>query len=591
MKKTVLLMAAGLAAVAANAQSVQMAKEATRPTSDLNFSTAAQLGAKVHQSQVVKHTATLAGKAQEAAAVDPITSVANGVYYNKPAGTLFQTYGADGYGWAVDILMFRAYEQFDFIDQSANPALSKWLFGTNDASQNVDEKDNRTFHFMGASTAEGRFYYAPTLKNGSGFRAISYTIGEEGYYAKQGNATCMSATSGITPMSFLSDHSCTNNYYGWSSWNNDHYLFGTGSTTNDEDGTTEIFIGAMQSFPAPMSPLYVESIDLPVFTFDSKNPMKDGELALEVYLGESEEAAFVLTANADDFNFDLDDQGEIRYYDTDYNKLYVGHIHFAIKGIDAFGTPTEEPFVINDEFTVAIYGFDKVNIGMGSTTNLDPDGLEGSGVITNQGHVYHYQSPLSFNISINGLLDNILNNGDVEATDGNTYPTWYVMVSEDGATYQNGIFTDLEGALFYTACEWFTEDGDENYSIYYADNFPEWITSIVATEYGEPQEGAIADTYQIGFTAEPLPADVKGRGYFVFLEGRGIVCEDPIFVYQGDAQTAWDMALETLEEPEALTAVRVDNNKQQKAYSLFGQQVNGNYKGIVIVNGQKQIRL
>lgn len=585
MKKAVLLMAAGLMAVAANAQTVQMAKEAVKaPNANVNFSTQAQKAEKIHKSQMIAPKRALLQKAEEGMTIAPVASVANGVYYTLPLGIMYQNFGADGYGYYNDIVRYAAYTDVNFTDKSKNPANSQWTLNDNSINELLNEEGN-ILVWNSPSLEDGYSYPIPYLKNGR----VSYHYGETGRMDTQyGYPARVAATSSIQPISWLSDHTSEMAYYGWSSFNDKHYLFGAGSTTN-ADGEVETFIGTEQKFPAPVSPLYAESIDLSVYTFSAKNAIPAGkELTLEIYIGEELEVpAYTLTATAEDLTYSLEEDGSLSFIDDeDYGNVYRANLHFANKGIDAFGTETEEPFVINDSCRIYIMGFDGVDVGIGSTQNIAPENLEGAGIITDNGKIYHFQSPLNFNITFNGLMDAVVNYGDVEANDGNTYPTWYVEVAADGASYRNGIFGDLDGALFYTGTEWFSEEGDENYTMHYTENFPEWITGIEATVYREPEQGNIADSYIIGFTCEPLPAGVAGRGYFVCIEGRGVVCPDPIFVYQGDAQTAWEEAVAT----DGIQAVHAEK-VAKTSFNLFGQPVNSNFKGFVVVEGQKQIRL
>jgi len=450
--------------------------------------------------------------------------------------------------------------------------------------------DHKSFEIALTPSQEGYFYNVPSIANGTS----SYQIGEEGNYYKQGHTTRMSTTTDITPMSFVTDHSAQYQYYGWSRWNNSHYLFGYGSTTDDSTNVTENFVGCEEFFPAPMSPLYVESVDVPCYSF-TKTPMADGAaLTMSIYVGESEEP-IVLTATAENFSIDQQQDGSDYSFTTDYGELYVANLHFSIKTVDVFGTEMEAPFVLDDSCTVVISGFENVKLGFGSCQNQDPYLLPSAGIITDQDHEYHYQSELRFAVTFNAMFDMVMNAGDVVSTDGDTLPSWYVCIASDGLSFANGIFNDIDGALFYTASTWTSEEGDDHYT---AINTPDWITETIATYYGkELQEGDIESTYSVGFHAEKLPEGVASRGQFVFIEGRGYTCEDPIFVFQlsdnatqDDLNAAWNMAVAQLEEFTGITAVSAKATADNKTYNLFGQTVDGNYKGIVVVNGVKQIR-
>lgn len=578
MTKTVLFMAAGLVAFAANAQSVQMAKHAVA-RADQNFSTQA---VAVEKAKAPQLNVTLAEQMGEGVDVAPLTSAANGVYYKQPAGTMYMQWDVDGRGYGADFVMYQAYGDVVFYDECKTPKNSKWTLNSTSMNDYVEE-DGRTLVWNAPSLQDGYAYPMLTLANGR----YSYTLCEEGRLYQQGYTTRMTATPGITPLGFLTDHNSAAGYYGWSGFNTRHYLYGTGSYVDEESGAELTFVGCQETLPAPMSPLYVESIDMPCYTFTAAEAIPAGqELTLDIYVGEAEEPTYTLTAAAEDFTYTLDETGVAESIDSDYGTLYVGNVHFAIKGEDAFGTATEEPFVLNDSCTVVLTGIngEGVDVGFGAYQNYDPDALQSAYILLSDGTSIRFRSEFQFKVVFNAMFDQIMNRGDVEATDGSTYPSYYVKIAEDGTGSTNAIFSDLDGALFYTGSEWYNEDGDENYSMYMPDNFPTWITGLTVAQYGEVEEGDIADIYTVGFTAEPLPADVAGRGYFVYLQGRGIVCELPIFAYQGDIEAAWEDAQST-----GIKAVRVET-KKANAVNLFGQPVSADYKGIVIADGQKQIR-
>lgn len=594
MKKSLLLMAASMTVAGLSAQSlvsgqkVQMAQK--QLPADVNFTMQAQSAVKALKTTLSQPQSALMMKAE--ANNMPKRSYANGVYYNQPAGTMYQTSDAEGMGYSVDFLRFPAYFDVPFYDESKNPSRSTWTLSTTDLTQYVEE-DGRTYLWSQQPLAyEDGLYSYPmlTLTNVRN----SYTLGDERKNdpdAQTSYDTKMTSTATITPLSFFAARNNQYNYYGWSSFNDKHYLFGSGSTTSKE-GVFQTFVGVEQKYPAPISPLYVESLDLSIFTFASTptKAMPEGtSLVLGIYRPDSDEPFVTMEATSDDFTYILDGSEPYAIHD-DYGDVYMGNLHFAIKGEDAFGTATEEPFVLDSECVVRIWGFQDVEIGMGSVNNYAPDALPGSGIICDDGAVYHFSIDLCFDLCFNGMFDTVLNAGDVESTSGETYPSYYVEIENDGASSHNYVFSDLDGALFYTGSTWFNEDGDENYSAY---ELPDWITSLEVSLYSEPSDGEIESTYNVGFTAEPLPNDVKGRGYFVYLQGRGVYSEMPIFAFQGDPETAWDDAVANENDPNA-SAIKVitmvGEKKAAPMVNLFGQQVSDSFKGIVVVDGQKQIR-
>lgn len=606
MKQTLLLTAAALTFAGVSAQSLNLSQKVKmaekQQSADLNFTIQKESVAKVHKTTLMQPQAVMAKSSINTNM--PKHTLANGVYYKQPAGTMYQASEANGMAYSADFLRFPAYFDVPFYDESKRPALSTWTLGSQDLTQ-YREEDGRTYLWSQQPLVyeENSFYSYPmlTLNNGRN----TYALGDEHRNdpdATSSNDTRMTATSAIVPLTYFSNRNGQYNYYGWGGANGKHFLFGAGYRVdfdtqeieyNEETGEMINYIGVEQDYPAPISPLYVESIDLPFYSFfvnPSEAIPEGAALTLCIYDEGSDEPFVTMQATSEDMLYWMDGEEPYAIHD-DYGDVYMGSIHFAIKGEDAFGTATEEPFVLTNNFTVRIWGFENTEVGMGSCNNYAPDDLPGSGIIADDGHVYHYGSPLCFDLTFNGIFDTVRNAGDVETTTGETYPAYYVRVEEDGASSSNAIFSDLDGALFYTGSAWYTEDGDENYSAF---EMPDWITSLEVVPYGdEPGEGEVESMYCVFFTAEPLPSDVTGRGYFVYLQGRGVYSELPIFVFQGDADAAWDEAIATENDPNASSIKVITMNgekKSAKMFNLFGQQVSENFKGFVVVDGQKQIR-
>lgn len=511
-------------------------------------------------------------------------SVANGVYYNRPAGTMYQHFGADGYGYYPSILRFPAYVDVPFVDESANPLESEWYLNTYSLAESVDE--NGVMQWMQNPLADGYLYPCVTLQNGK----VSYQLSENGRNWKN-YPTKMCSTTGITPLGFIDDHGAEFSYYGWSSSNSRHYLFGVGDYIDKETGEHFKAYGSHTEFEKPITPLYVESIDISCYTFTDPSgaPIpEDKELTLTILNTETDEVIATMTCDASGFTYDFDESGNPSTIDDSYGTVYTGNVHFSVKGEDAFGTEVEEPIVLDCAFTIELSGFeqDGLDLGFGGYKNYEPDVTEPTyvreyNVETGETDAWGYQSPLCIGFTFNGLFDTVLNYGDVEATDGNSYPTYYVEIEADGTSSHNAIFGDLEGAMVLVGTPWFTEEGDEMYGA----ELPEWIQGMTATEYAPADEGDIVSQWVINFTADELPADVAGRGAFIFIEGRGVTMEEPIFVFQGDPDAGWEDAMNAAGiEFVTKNPMTVNNGK---LYNVAGQVVNGNFKGIVIKDGKK----
>lgn len=589
MKKYLLIMAAALSVAGANAQNLPTAK--VNATSDLKKATTAEVAspAKSEKMNLVEYrhnlmTVAPAGATEANAAVkSPRKSVANGVYYNRPAGTMYQHFSAEGSGYYPTILRFPAYTGIDFVDQSMDPSASSWMLNTYDLAEYVVDG---VCTWTQEPLADGYLYPMISLTN----NGTSFVLSEQGRYYTQGYTTRMTSTLEVTPMGVNDDHAAEASYYGWSGRNEKHYLFGCGEYTDEEDGARYKMYGVQTEYEAPVSPLYVESIDASCFTFTLGQPIPEGkELTLIILNTETNEEIARMTCGTDDFHYTIYND-EPYAYDTDYGQLYDSYLHFSCKGVDAFGSEVEEPVVIDCAYTIVIEGFDQegVDVGFGAYKNYEPDVTEPTynleyNVETGDTGGWSYQTPFNIGLTLNGLFDVVLNYGDVEATDGETYPSYYVKVEDDGTASSNAIFSDLEGALVYVGTPWFTEEGDEMYSA----ELPEWIQGMSATAYGEEEEGSVQSMWQIGFNADALPAGVAGRGAFVYIEGRGAVIDTPIFVYQGDIEAAWNMAVEAAGVE--FVTVNPMTTKNGKTYNVAGQIVNNNYKGLVIKDGKKYL--
>lgn len=584
MKKYLLMMAAALTVAGANAQNLPAVK--VNANSDLKKSTSAEVAVSqkmdaMNLSEFRHNSKTVAPESATTRVKGMRKSVANGVYYNRPAGTMYQHFSSEGMGFYPTILRFPAYVDVPFVDESANTLESEWYLNTYSLAESVDE--NGVMQWMQNPLAEGYLYPCVTLQNGK----VSYQLSENGRNWKN-YPTRMCSTTEITPLGFNDDHAAEASYYGWSGMNEKHYLFGTGEYTDEETKERFILYGVSTEFEKPITPLYVESIDAPCFSFTLGKPIPEGKvLTLTIYNTETEEVIATMTCDSEGFVYG-DDNGEPAKYDTDYGDLYDAYLHFAVKGEDAFGTEVEEPVVLDCAFTVVIEGFDQegVDVGFGAYKNYEPDVTEPShnleyNVETGEAGAWGYQTPFNIGLTFNALFDTVLNYGDVEATDGNEYPTYYVEIEADGTSSHNAIFGDLEGAMVLVGTPWFTEEGDEMYGA----ELPEWIQGMTATEYAPAGEGDIVSQWVINFTADELPADVTGRGAFIFIEGRGVTMEEPIFVFQGDPDAGWEDAMNAAGiEFVTKNPMTVNNGK---LYNVAGQVVNGNFKGIVIKDGKK----
>ena len=117
------------------------------------------------------------------------------------------------------------------------------------------------------------------------------------------------------------------------------------------------------------------------------------------------------------------------------------------------------------------------------------------------------------------------------------------------------------------------------------EEYPEWVY------YGVDNTGWEATTQEdfypidfVGFACDPLPVGVAGRGVKLYVNGRGIVSETPIYILQGDYTKE---QCDADEQAAGVNSVLAPKTFNGKTYSISGQQVNKNFKGIVIKDGKK----
>ena len=158
-------------------------------------------------------------------------------------------------------------------------------------------------------------------------------------------------------------------------------------------------------------------------------------------------------------------------------------------------------------------------------------------------------------------------------------------VSADGTTVTNdneAAQEQLQGnALLYTSYPWIDElTGADNYEV--EGELPEWIIGLAGIDLAD-DEGDRTGMELVTVECEPLEAGQSGRAAMLMLHGKGYKSELPIFVLQGDATV--EDAIQQSVEPLVLAP-----EYMKGIYSLNGQRVDKNFKGIVVKNGKKMFQ-
>lgn len=335
--------------------------------------------------------------------------------------------------------------------------------------------------------------------------------------------------------------------------------------------------GVIETFDKPVSPMYVESVDLPFFTYQ-EDPLNGKELTIKIYpLGESgqiiREAKEVLTCNsAEILRAQTDNQGRTFWQ-------CIGS--FSKKTQDEFGDEIADPFTIDYPYAVEISGYNQEGVDVELYLTRVEDAYElacdnqtsVSCEMSDGSFAYYFvkgeMTPIEFNMFYDGVELLISSKGDSYGS---------VVVSDDGQT----VVTDnpnMEEANkvnyvpFSSAASFFAydENGEvvgQNYDI---EGMPDWLKVDGVADDPREKSGYSA----IFFKAEPLPAGTEGRYATIYIVGRGGVKNaQPITVRQGSVT--------------GIGTVIAEGDANAIYYNVSGQRVN-NAKGLVISKAGKRI--
>ena len=516
-------------------------------------------------------------------------SKATNLYYTLPEGATYGCWDKEGSGWGATLVYVAPWQDFTFKNMSENPTTNKWHFNYissgnyRDLTENADEDGSYT-----ASLSPGYYLAAPTLCDEQ--VTDSFTIGYPGAYwgadEKYASYFTRISVDSVTNMAFINDHGNQGQSgYGWGSLSTG-YLYGTGTLDATSAGRgIGVCKAFYQDYPKPMSPLYVEDMYI-ILKSVTQSPLPEGGQLTLLVLGTttSEEGKIsqtgdtiaTLTASIDDFAL-YGPVGSSNYSPTGKYQRYS--VTFTQKSVDDFGGVMVEPFAIDQQFRVKVIGLDEegVDVGIAASSGIDE---EITGVDDGVFQVYysevdktynHYYTGSAIKFGFTAMFDAL----EVETTLSNGEDTIektnYLQVSDDGT--QSAVVTtagNLPGVYVYTAQPWYNGDMSEEY--YYAEDVPEWVLSLNV-------DTSNFDDYNLNIvsaTCEPLPAGTKGRYAELYIHGRGVKSEAPIYVIQGEVEISGVAAIKT--EGKAANATM---------FNMAGQRVDNSFKGLVIKNGQK----
>ncbi len=273
---------------------------------------------------------------------------------------------------------------------------------------------------------------------------------------------------------------------------------------------------------------------------------------------------------------------------SDGDKVY--NVCFHKKEIDDFGIEANVPVILDKDFCILIYGVSNEGIDCGfmglTMDDIDIEDVPaGEPLITDGEGIgsFSYRTPISLQADFYGYFDaveipTVLYGEDEEGNSIEYADCNVVRVSADGQTVVNEKYPEDFGEYIYfsIARDWEDEDGNENYYF----DAPEWIDEMVPYSTSSSEETGM---YLLSLKCLPLAEGETGRiGYINLVANGGLTSEKAIVVLQGDA---------SFDEAMGIATVATNGKKLSgKRYNLSGQQVNANYKGVVIENGVKVVK-
>lgn len=536
---------------------------------------------------MMKMSATAAHQTSAASQISkaPLKSSADGVIYERPKGTFFMSWTKEGRGSYQSFLFVPALTDILFHNVSTAKGEPVWSI-TNTSTGNsktYDAEENGDFSYgsfhvqdpLKGEDAGVSYYFMPTLT----INTISYTLAgkNSGKSASFEDYESGLVVDSLRSVALVDPHNGT--LYGWGAMSPVPYLYGSGTL----NGTESVCVGVMQDYDKPAAPMLIQDVFTDCYS-DHEVPIPEGKeitltfVELDEEGNETDNIIGVMTANSESLIEWTHDLASTEYF-TD-GMGWQGTILFEQKTTDVFGQTNVEPIIINTPFRIYVEGLDAegVDVGFGATYMKDSDNKSNdtsflvkdpaTGKISSR----HYTSAaLSIPLRFSAMYDTIA----LQDTDEGVYEAPVA-----GGTVTRAGNADYEAAYVYTAYPWYDNQSNENYFVYveYAEGDPEWLTYEVDNSYWDQLDdnGNYYALNQIGLQAEALPDGVAGRTATVWVYGPAAACS--FVVNQGNVT-------------DGIKAVANGNAKKTNLrYNLAGQQVNSQYKGLVIENGKKIVK-
>lgn len=413
------------------------------------------------------------------------------------------------------------------------------------------------------------FYYLPEtadhdlVYNGKTYliKGTKYALGANGQYAASAveSKYLNDENLHMTLCAMYTDTLYEPDYGGDDMWmvggylTNDDYLNGTGIHLDaDNRDLTADTLGILVDNRGLMK---IEQILFPIYN-SSKTTVSevipdDAELRI---------AIFPLTENGIDFRDTLATtvMTQADFVNAGVSWGTIGTLHAKFFETDIFGETTEAPIWIDGSFYLQLTNFNESGCDFGIYSDFYAQYTATT--------VYQQDGQFSFRAGRGG--------GDKYGQNlAVTFDAYFPTLAPDADT--NTMHADPAGGEAF-----FGDDPEDigaffysnvNYEDWTVETDDDWITpAIASTDYWEDYS-ALALVFEV----EALPAGVTGRKGTITLEADG--ARQTIKILQGDIE-------------DAVENTHVDFIQDGKYYNVLGVEVDENYKGVVIRNGQKFIR-
>jgi hypothetical protein len=319
------------------------------------------------------------------------------------------------------------------------------------------------------------------------------------------------------------------------------YAYGTNLIADAETGATA---DTILSTVRNLSPLKISAVNIPIYNVNGTTMIpEDAEIKIELFAADLTKGIIYTDSILGTTVATIDNYLEIQ--------AGVGTITATFQIEDILGGMMDVPVVVEGDFVIQLTGYNESGCDFGIYADYYTPG--GTTV---------YQ--------VNGKYTPIFSASSNLAISYDAYwPYAEVAASEDlVAPVEGGVVMDGEYSAFaiYTN----VADVDEAWVID-EEATSEWLAIAVDASTLETEGYVVAQ-----IAAEALPADMAGRKGAVVLDIDGYKLSIPVTQGKVDEETA----VENVVAPEF----------NGKTFNLLGVEVDENYKGIVIKNGQKTIQ-